>query len=696
MPQSQKSGQKLPSFKKLTVCRENPSIDDTGTPMNHALQVSEIEAQGNSLDEASSKKDESAEYGGVPSLIESFASRDSRQRASKAVSAPAASNERHVLSRDKQKLIRRLGREKQHSYEPDGHDDTQHLPEPDSTLNGIARPVEDFNRRIAEQQPDSVEVLTPVESLSQEEPQGPSLTENKTETEHPLGAVQTAFDRMRPRRSYPEVASITIGSKTTTSVLGPASSDKRRKIDSRPSTPTRPTGLADDAARQIFSGSMRAFAAPGSGLIKSLTKVQSKSRASRPHSSSASDNEEETHVNDQVPGPSSPSQDDDESPAESSGVRADESLATPPIDVQSDDDYLDDEEKKAREEATVAKLIKQAEEKAAMPSHDNIRRADQILKGRGQKDSTTQLIQMFDESVEKIDQRLQTLKMALQASRNYGFSPHLTALTEDTSAEERLSLTVSKADFADMHIVGQFNLGFILAVRAPSSSSPDLFIIDQHASDEKFNFERLQANTIVQNQRLVRPHKLNLTAIEEETVLDNTDTLLKSGFRVEIDTSGDEGVGRRCQLISLPMSRETTFDVTDLEELIALLVESPSSSLSAKVPRPTKVRRMFAMRACRSSIMIGKTLTLKQMGTLVRKMGEIDKPWNCPHGRPTMRHVCGLQEWEGWKEGGGLAGREGVEGKVEWGRWIESLREQEEEMAQEENDDGEDEQVDNE
>lgn len=104
-----------------------------------------------------------------------------------------------------------------------------------------------------------------------------------------------------------------------------------------------------------------------------------------------------------------------------------------------------------------------------------------------------------------------------------------------------------------------------------------------------------------------------------------------------------------------------TFDVTDLEELIALLADTPTSSSAsnAHVPRPGKVRRMFAMRACRSSIMIGKTLTLKQMGTLVRKMGDIEKPWNCPHGRPTMRHVCGL--------GDSADGRR-VMGLLEWKR----------------------------
>ena len=36
-----------------------------------------------------------------------------------------------------------------------------------------------------------------------------------------------------------------------------------------------------------------------------------------------------------------------------------------------------------------------------------------------------------------------------------------------------------------MKVIGQFNKGFIIA-----QLDDDLFIVDQHASDEKFNFEK--------------------------------------------------------------------------------------------------------------------------------------------------------------------------------------------------------------
>ena len=91
--------------------------------------------------------------------------------------------------------------------------------------------------------------------------------------------------------------------------------------------------------------------------------------------------------------------------------------------------------------------------------------------------------------------------------------------------------------------------------------------------------------------------------------------------------------------------------MADLEELLFLLADNPTSSATT-VPRPSKVRKMFAMRACRSSIMIGRALSHKQMEKVVHHMGEMEKPWNCPHGRPTMRHLCGLGAWaeRGWRE----------------------------------------------
>ena len=78
-------------------------------------------------------------------------------------------------------------------------------------------------------------------------------------------------------------------------------------------------------------------------------------------------------------------------------------------------------------------------------------------------------------------------------------------------AEEALARVISKPDFERMEVLGQFNRGFIIArLRTPHDevsgrkASDDLFIIDQHASDEKFNFETLQRTTVIKGQTLIK------------------------------------------------------------------------------------------------------------------------------------------------------------------------------------------------
>jgi DNA mismatch repair protein PMS2 len=69
-------------------------------------------------------------------------------------------------------------------------------------------------------------------------------------------------------------------------------------------------------------------------------------------------------------------------------------------------------------------------------------------------------------------------------------------------AERELARVIDKSDFAQMEVLGQFNLGFIIARRRTAGKLDDLFIIDQHASDEKYNFETLQQVTKIESQRL--------------------------------------------------------------------------------------------------------------------------------------------------------------------------------------------------
>ena len=82
---------------------------------------------------------------------------------------------------------------------------------------------------------------------------------------------------------------------------------------------------------------------------------------------------------------------------------------------------------------------------------------------------------------------------------------HADLAADNEKATATLARVLSKADFGAMHVVGQFNRGFIVARLRKTdegTANDDLFIVDQHAADEKYNFETLQATTRLESQRL--------------------------------------------------------------------------------------------------------------------------------------------------------------------------------------------------
>lgn len=191
---------------------------------------------------------------------------------------------------------------------------------------------------------------------------------------------------------------------------------------------------------------------------------------------------------------------------------------------------------------------------------------------------------------------------------------------QNQSAEQELKTEISKEDFIRMELIGQFNLGFII-VRL----GDDLFIIDQHATDEKYNFETLQKTTVLQSQPLVVPQDLDITAVNELILIDNISVFEANGFRFDIDL--ERPITKRCKLVAKPFSRNWEFSKEDIDELLFMLQEGTSDADYLNTCRPSRIRAMFASRACRSSVMIGKSLSKTEMRRLVDQMGTIEQPW---------------------------------------------------------------------
>lgn len=121
-------------------------------------------------------------------------------------------------------------------------------------------------------------------------------------------------------------------------------------------------------------------------------------------------------------------------------------------------------------------------------------------------------------------------------------------IENDISQVEHAPRKVTKEMFPDMKIIGQFNLGFIL-----TTLEDDLFVIDQHASDKKYNFEDLSKNTVIQTQALVCPQQIRLSSINESIVIQNLNIFEKNGFKFNV--FHDAPATQRLHLTSRPYSK---------------------------------------------------------------------------------------------------------------------------------------------
>ena len=183
---------------------------------------------------------------------------------------------------------------------------------------------------------------------------------------------------------------------------------------------------------------------------------------------------------------------------------------------------------------------------------------------------------------------------------------------------------------------------------APSTAVPqryEVFIVDQHAADEKSRYERLTHSYKATPQRLIVPAHVYLSAEESSAALRHANILERHGFLVRqpsVSTAGSFAAASQTPaataggvaVLSVPVLPHDLVRADDIQELTMQL------AAAGDVVKPLRaVWHSMATKACRASIMIGATLDMSTMQRVVSGLARLDHPWNCPHGRPTLRHV---------------------------------------------------------
>lgn len=177
---------------------------------------------------------------------------------------------------------------------------------------------------------------------------------------------------------------------------------------------------------------------------------------------------------------------------------------------------------------------------------------------------------------------------------------------------EPVSDRLSKADFLQMQILGQFNCGFILArLDRPDLKTSNMYIIDQHAADERFRLETLERIEKVNVQQLMMPVKFSVSMDDSIFLLNNLDNLGNLGFQVKPGSSDDA-----FELLAVPQIASVTLELKDFMDIMHHLQENPTMSGNHALACCARVNAALASKACRSAIMIGAPLSEPQMFTV--------------------------------------------------------------------------------
>lgn len=154
-----------------------------------------------------------------------------------------------------------------------------------------------------------------------------------------------------------------------------------------------------------------------------------------------------------------------------------------------------------------------------------------------------------------------------------------------------------------------------------------LFIIDQHAAHEKVLYEKTMEQVkkkTFSSQTLSPPTILTLNAQEEEML---------ERYREEITTFGYEVEpfgGKEYAVTAVPA------DFTDIDMRSMFIEMLDDFSNISGADAPNLIMEKVASMSCKAAIKGNQTISRSEMEVLIDELLQLENPYNCPHGRPTI------------------------------------------------------------
>lgn len=185
--------------------------------------------------------------------------------------------------------------------------------------------------------------------------------------------------------------------------------------------------------------------------------------------------------------------------------------------------------------------------------------------------------------------------------------------------DEKILTKEAKQEY---RIIGQvFDTYWIIEYR------DKMLMIDQHAAHEKVKYEQILTkveHNEIYTQTLTPPVVISVTPKEAALIHSYEQYFKELGF--EIEDFGMNAYAVRGVPIDL-----FGHDIKELfEEVLTQMSESPVRGV------PQIIREKIASMACKAAVKGRHSMTYEEADKLIEQLLELDNPYNCPHGRPTI------------------------------------------------------------
>ncbi|MGM9888541.1 MAG: DNA mismatch repair endonuclease MutL [Limosilactobacillus sp.] len=174
--------------------------------------------------------------------------------------------------------------------------------------------------------------------------------------------------------------------------------------------------------------------------------------------------------------------------------------------------------------------------------------------------------------------------------------------------------------FPDLQYLAQYHGTFLLA-----QASDGLYLVDQHAAQERINFERFRhaiGEVGHDQQAFLTPLVLSFSTAEALKISEHLDVL--KGVGLNLEPFGQN---------SFVLSEHPTWFVEGQEEATAKeMIDWVLSDTELSVAHFRLKTAM--MMSCKRAIKANHHLDNQQAKALLEKLAQCQNPFNCPHGRP--------------------------------------------------------------